>query len=134
MPQFLAARTGPENAPRVRCNAARSGHNAWVGYCSPANSVDFGGVKVRDSGKESIKVANKGMANLTVTKVEVVGFDAAAFKPQTASFSVKPSSEYLLQVEFRPTAQRSYAATLRLHSNDPDTPIKQISLSGAGIR
>ena len=96
------------------------------------SKLDFGSVKVKESIKKSIKVTNRGTATLTVTKIEVVGTDAAAFKPKTTSFSVNSLGEYKLQIEFKPTAQRSYAATLRIHSNDPDTPIKQIALSGIG--
>ncbi len=96
------------------------------------SKLDFGSVKVKESIKKSIKVTNKGTATLTVTKVEAVGTDAAAFKPKTTSFSVNSLGEYKLQIEFKPTAQRSYAATLRIHSNDPDTPIKQIALRGIG--
>ncbi len=99
-----------------------------------AGSLDFGRVKVQDSVRKSMVVTNRGTATLTVTKVEAVGTDAAAFKPRTGSFAVNSSGGYELQVEFRPTARRSYTAALRIHSNDPDTPIKQIVLSGTGRR
>jgi len=99
-----------------------------------AGSLDFGRVKVQDSVRKSMTVTNRGTATLTVTKVEAVGTDAAAFKPRTGSFGVNPAGGYELQVEFRPTAPRSYTAALRIHSNDPDTPIKQIVLSGTGRR
>ncbi len=98
------------------------------------SSLDFGSVTVNGPVRKSMKVTNRGTARLTVTKVEAVGTDAAAFKPLIGSFAVNPSGEYALRIEFNPTAWRPYAATLRIHSNDPDTPIKQIALSGTGRR
>ncbi|MDP1990011.1 MAG: choice-of-anchor D domain-containing protein [Syntrophales bacterium] len=106
--------------------------SATVPDIATVSSLDFGSVKVKESARKSMKVTNRGTATLTVTKVELVGTDAAAFKPRTTSFAVNPSGGYELQIEFKPTARRSYAATLRIYSNDPDTPIKQIVLSGTG--
>ncbi len=97
-----------------------------------AGSLDFGRVEVGDRVGKNLTVTNRGAARLTVTRVEVVGTDAAAFKPLATSFGVARSEGYRLQVEFRPSARRTYSATLRIHSNDPDTPIKQITLSGTG--
>ncbi len=37
------------------------------------------------------------------------------------------------RMTFKPTARRTYTATLRIHSNDPDMPIRGIALSGTGI-
>ena len=99
-----------------------------------AGSLDFGSVEVNNSVSKNLTVTNRGTTRLNVTKVEVIGTDTAAFKPRTGSFSVNPSGEYQLQIEFRPTARRSYAATLRIHSNDPDMPVQQIALSGTGRR
>ena len=101
---------------------------------STANSLDFGRAAVNKSVNKTLKVANKGNAKLTVTKIEVVGADASAFKPSESAFSVDPAKEHSLQMSFRPTSQRAYTATLNIHSNDPDTPVKAIVLSGSGTR
>ncbi len=101
---------------------------------STANSLDLGNVRVYTSVNKTLKVTNKGTARLTVTKIEVVGADASAFKTSVTSFSVDPSNEYFLQITFRPTSQRTYTATLNIYSNDPDTPVRGIALSGSGIK
>ena len=95
-----------------------------------ASSLDLGSAEVQHSVTKTLKVTNKGTAKLIVNKVEA---DVSAFKPSVTAFSVDPSKEYSLQMTFKPTAQRSYAATLRIYSNDPDTPVKAIALSGKGI-
>ena len=104
-----------------------------VADISTPGSLDLGKTEVKEAVKKTLKVTNNGTAKLVVTKVEVVGTDASVFKPSATSFRVEPSKNYELKVEFKPTAQRSYAATLRIYSNDPDTPVKGISLSGKGI-
>jgi hypothetical protein len=64
----------------------------------------------------------------------VVGADASFFKPSVTAFSVDPSKTYSLRMTFRPTSARTYSATLRISSNDPDTPVKSIPLTGKGTR
>ncbi len=84
--------------------------------------------------RKELKVSNRGKATLAVTKVEVIGTDAGAFKPLATAFNVNPGAEYMLRIDFKPTAKRSYRATLRIHSNDPDTPLKDVVLTGTGTR
>jgi len=105
-----------------------------VADISTANTLDFGSVKVKETGKKTLKVTNKGTAKLTVSKVEVVGTYASAFKPSVTAFNVDPSKTYDLKIEFKPTAKQNYSVTLRIHSNDPDTPVKEIALSGQGVK
>ena len=83
---------------------------------------------------KSLYVSNRGNTPLTVTKVEVVGTNASAFRMSVTSFTVSPSGSYRLYVSFRPEARISYRVTLRIHSNDPDTPIKEVVLTGTGTR
>lgn len=108
--------------------------SSGVADISTPGSLDFGSIKVNESVKKTLKITNKGASRLMVTKVDLVGADASAFKVQTSQFNVDQSKEYSLQMEFKPTSQRSFATTLRIYSNDPDTPVKGISLSGKGIR
>jgi hydrogenase small subunit len=103
-----------------------------VADISTKNALDMGSVKVNRSVKKILEVYNRGTVKLTVTKVEVVGADASAFKPSVTTFSVDRSKVYGLQITFKPIARKTYSATLRLHSNDPDTRVKTIALSGKG--
>ncbi|HSO67328.1 MAG TPA: choice-of-anchor D domain-containing protein, partial [Desulfatirhabdiaceae bacterium] len=105
-----------------------------VADISTVNSLNFESVKVKESEKKTLKVTNKGTAKMTVSKVEVVGTYASAFKPSVTAFNVEPSKTYELKIEFKPTASLYYSATLRIYSNDPDTPVRTIALSGKGVK
>ena len=96
-------------------------------------SLNLGDVEVNESEKKTLKVSNKGKAKLMVSKVEVVGTYASVFKPSATAFNVEALKLYELKVAFKPTSKRYYSATLRLYSNDPDTPVKAIALTGRGI-
>ncbi len=96
------------------------------------SSLDMGNSRTNSSVKKSLTVTNKGKVKLTVTKVELVGTDASVFKSSVTMFNINPSKDYSLQVTFRPTSQRTYTATLRMYSNDPDTPVKTVTVTGKG--
>lgn len=106
-----------------------------VADISTPDTLTFGNVKVRRSSGKSLIVSNKGTAILTVSMVDLAGDSdrASDFKLSSTSFSVDPSGNYSLLVTFKPTSRSSYSATLRIFSNDPDTPVKTVVLSGAGI-
>ncbi|MDQ1331892.1 MAG: Hydrogenase small subunit [Thermodesulfobacteriota bacterium] len=101
---------------------------------STPSSLDLGRSKVNESVKKTLNVTNNGASILKVTKIEVVGTDAADFKAKTTRFNLDPLKKYSLQIEFKPTAKRTYTATLRIYSNDPDTPVKGITLRGQGVK
>jgi hydrogenase small subunit len=95
-------------------------------------SLNLGDVEVDESETKTLIVANKGTARLAVSKVEVIGSDAIAFKPSATQFTVEASKGYELKIAFKPTSTRYYSATLRIYSNDPDTPVKATALTGSG--
>ncbi|MCX5880601.1 MAG: hydrogenase small subunit, partial [Deltaproteobacteria bacterium] len=55
--------------------------SSGVADISTASSLDLGSAEVQHSVTKTLKVTNKGTAKLMVTKVEVVGSNASAFKP-----------------------------------------------------
>jgi len=54
------------------------------------------------------------------------------FRSLSSSFSVSRSGSYNLRVRFSPRSSGSKTATLNIYSNDSDTPVKSITLSGSG--
>jgi hypothetical protein len=103
-----------------------------VADISTINSLDMGSAEVGHSVLKTLEVKNRGTAKLTVTKIETVGADASVFKPSATAFTLYRSGEYKLQITFKPTAPRKFTATLRIYSNDPDQPVKDVALSGMG--
>ena len=97
-------------------------------------SYNYGNVNVGKSSHAIFKVVNTGKVNLTISKVQVIGGDAGMFSLWlTGSRILKPSSGYSLTVYFKPTSKGPKTATLRITSNDPNTPVIDLPLSGAGM-
>lgn len=99
---------------------------------STPSSYSFGDEEVGDSKTRSITITNRGNATLTVSRIEMAGTHASMFRAQVSSFSVAPNSTYSLSVTFTPTSEGTKTATMRLTSNDPDTTVRSIALSGRG--
>lgn len=100
---------------------------------STATSLNFGDTSRDSTKRRSLAVKNTGTGALSVSRVEIVGTDAARFGVSTSGFPVAAGGQYSLSVSFRPTAKRSYTATLRIYSNDPDTPVRSVTLQGRGV-
>ncbi len=96
-------------------------------------TYDFGNVKVKKSKSGSFKVQNNGEANLTIAAL-IIGPDASMFTLAGGggNKTIKPGKFSTIKVTFKPTSTGSKQATLRITSNDPDTSIIDIALSGTG--
>jgi hypothetical protein len=94
--------------------------------------LDFGTLPVLHVRSLETETANRGRAPLTVHQVEVVGEDAAYFTTEGLPDRIEIGAEHALAIRFRPEAERTYAATLRIHSDDPEEALVEIDLVGEG--
>ena len=96
-------------------------------------TYDFGNVKVKKSKSASFEVQNDGKANLSIAAL-IMGPDASMFRLTTGggNKTIKPGKFLTLKVTFKPISKGSKQATLRITSNDPDTSLTDIPLSGTG--
>jgi hypothetical protein len=95
------------------------------------DSLDFGGVKVGKSLSKTLKITNNGTGDLTITTI--TGLEGTNFSISgSSSITIKSKKSYNLKVAFKPTSTGSKTATLKISSNDPDTPILSVSLTGIG--
>jgi len=94
----------------------------------------FGPTQLGQSVNSPIWVASEGELPLTGLLTEITGPDADQFSlPGTLPGSIAPgASPVPLQVRFTPTRVGLMNATLRLHSNDPGTPVFELPLKGTG--
>jgi len=93
-------------------------------------SLDFGSVKVGEIVTKEIKITNNGSGDLLITLSGLAGTD---FSIQgSSSVTIKAKASYDLNVLFWPKSAGLHTATLKITSNDPDTPTIDISLSGTG--
>jgi hypothetical protein len=93
-------------------------------------SIDFGNIKVGKKGTKTLKIMNNGTGDLSITLSGVEGTD---FSIQgSSSVTIKGKKSYTLKVLFTPKSAGLETATLKIESNDSDTPTLDILLSGTG--
>lgn len=101
---------------------------------SSGASVKFPATKVDGkSAKNALTIANNGIGNLT-------GLAASLSGPGKRDFSISfkggtilaPGASRTLEIEFEPNRRGKRTATLKLTSNDPDSPVFEVILSGKG--
>jgi len=98
-------------------------------------SLSFGNVLLFRTRTLSETMNNAGAADLIVSNVEIIGANAAMFTVTnwTGARTIAPGGSSSLSIVFRPTSRGLKTATLRITSNDPDTPVVEVPLSGYGI-
>ena len=93
-------------------------------------TLDFGSIKVGKKVTKTLKITNNGSGDLVIT---LSGLEETDFGIQgSSSVTIKGKKSYSLKVVFTPTSAGSKTAKLEIHSNDPDTPTLEISMSGTG--
>ena len=102
-----------------------------------AASADFGSVLINPGDPENagtqtidLDIANVGDETLQITNVTCAN---AAFQPLTTSLSVPVSDTRTLQVRYKPQTVGGVNAQLQINSNDADTPVQAVNLSGEGV-
>jgi len=98
-------------------------------------SLSFGNVLLFRTRTLSETMNNAGAADLIVSNVEIIGANATMFTVTnwTGARTIAPGGSSSLSIVFRPTSRGLKTATLRITSNDPDTPVVEVPLSGYGI-
>jgi len=101
------------------------------------DSYDFGNVSVGNTSTAStFTISNADTETaLVISTITLAGVNPTEFSIQnetcTAQF-ISPSGDCICQVTFSPSTASVKSAILRIQSNDPDTPTKDISLTGTG--
>lgn len=92
-------------------------------------AIDFGAVRVGQTGEQTIEIRNAGNAEL---EVESIRTTSDRFRvPGAVSFKLPPGVIFDLRVTYTPTAAGEERAVLRILSNDPASPT-EIPLTGSG--
>ncbi|MBU0569004.1 choice-of-anchor D domain-containing protein, partial [bacterium] len=102
---------------------------------SPA-SHNFGSVTVGSfSAPKTFTISNTGNADLAIGTITLTGTDASEFSIQNDQCSgqtIPPGENRTVQVVFSPASEGAKSANLSIPSNDPNTPILDVPLSGEG--
>lgn len=96
-----------------------------------ANAVDFGSVKVGLNVIKYVKVSNLGDQPLVISKIEVSG---SQFSTDTGNFTLEAEEFRWLGITYKPDSMKTNSGEVRISSNDPDTEIVTIELSGTGAQ
>ena len=92
-------------------------------------SINFGDIKVGKKATKTLKITNGGSGDLWIT---LSGLEGTDFSIQGSStVTIKSKKSYSLKVLVSPKSAGSKTATLRISSNDPDTPTIDISLKAS---
>ncbi len=121
-----------------RFNNVRGDHTISVSFAPAADievsstMIDFGDVRLWKTAEESLTIRDIGIAELVINRVGIEGRDASLFYTRgvTVPIRIQAGSSISMQVGFRSRPRGLKTATLKIYSNDPDTPILTVPLRG----
>lgn len=94
---------------------------------------DPGSTNVGASVTQRYTVTNSGTMNLVITSMNVSGPDAGLFSQTNDCSTLLPSGTCNIDVTFLPDSAGPKNATLSISSDDPDTPVMDVALTGTGV-
>jgi len=98
-----------------------------------ANSGNFGQVCVGSFKDLSLTINNSGGCDLVVNSVTSTGANASEFVvagDNAYPITVAPGTSVQVPIRFQPTSTGAKSATIRVNSNDPNSPNKDVAVSG----
>jgi hypothetical protein len=117
----------------VACNSDSQVNPIYPEIVVTPDAIDFGDVVADYKASETIDVFNAGRTTLDINAVRLEGEDADAFVIGTAPTEVAVDESALIEIQFWPDTYVDYAATLVVESNDEQTPVIQVPLTGTGV-
>ncbi|HBM76470.1 MAG TPA: hypothetical protein DD438_00055 [Verrucomicrobiales bacterium] len=101
----------------------------------PENYTQFPEADLQAISTRVFMIENTGDATLTISGIQILGPHGAEFTTSdTPPVQIDPAGIFPLQIHFRPTEQGVRIADLQITSNDPSTPVFEVSLEGLGGR
>ena len=94
--------------------------------------IDFGVVPVGLSSDVTVTVTNFGTVELLIDSIAVPAASAYSVVNNTCPATLDASASCTFDVRFSPSADGRVDASAEIASNDPDTPVLSISLTGTG--
>jgi subtilisin family serine protease/DNA-binding beta-propeller fold protein YncE len=121
-----------QNSPAVSSSCPVNQHRVRLRYPSsdPAHGVDFGTLTIGTTGAINVVVTNSGSAPLNVGSITTGDPQFGVTPPALA---LAPGTSATLGLGCTPAGAGDLAATLRLASDDPDTPALEVRLLATGV-
>ena len=96
-------------------------------------AIDFGQITLGANAATTVTIHNNGSADLTVSAISDPGGAFALTNLPTLTAIISPGNTATFDVTFSPAAIGATAASVNISSDDPDSPIVEIQLTGEGI-
>lgn len=123
-----------DDGPLAAVNVSLTGRGIEPDLMVPASEVDFGTVTVGRMASVLFTLTNEGTADLNLLGLTIGGANATAFQVEDPSTStLAPGATRTLNLIFSPATVGAKTAILRIESDDPDTPQRNIALSGTAL-
>ncbi len=123
------------NATKVDAYDLTSGSDADISV--DPGSHDFGSIDDGNtSAARSFTVSNIGGSDLVIGTISITGANASEFLIQSDNCSNQTVTAFgtcTVAVVFSPETEGGKSANLSIPSNDPDTPVLSVQLSGTGL-
>jgi len=100
---------------------------------SVPTSLNFGNVQIQKTTTQNLIITNRGQKTLNISDIGITGTDASSFRVDKSSLGIEPQKTGTVAITFLPKKVKSYSALMKITSNDPDTPVVNVSLSGSGV-
>ena len=99
------------------------------------DSVEFGDVAVGYSGNTTVQIQNAGAAKLDISSITLTDDGGGVFSLTDPGAPLQLAADEVLELPltFLPPTFLEYAGVLHVSSNDPETPEKDVLLSGVGV-
>ncbi|MDD5222500.1 MAG: choice-of-anchor D domain-containing protein [bacterium] len=100
-------------------------------FVSP-NSLDFGTLTTDSSTELTFQIENRGTKDLQISSCVSSGAGFSLVDPPSLPLTIGASLQQQIRVRFSPATPGSFEGSIAVSSNDPDVPLRIITLSGAG--
>jgi hypothetical protein len=112
-----------------------TGAPLFPGISVSPSSHDFGSVDVGRNGTQTFMVTNDQAGDLLIGTLSITGADASEFSIKNDDCSGQTLAQSVIgtvDVVLSPQSEGVKSANLSIPSNDPNTPVLNVSLSGKG--
>ncbi len=119
-----------QNSPEVDSFCTVNRHTIRFLYEPPLGVLDFGSHFAGASADLSLIVENRGSDPL---RVHSISSDLPEFSASPATLSVAPGYSRTVLLTFAPSSAGQFAGVLSVASDDPDTPLLSLDLTGTAL-
>ena len=98
-----------------------------------STNIDFGDIKVSETGLDSIYIKNSGTDTLLVSNLSGLTAPFSLKTGTITNFEILPNDSLFIVINFSPTTTNSYNKTLQITNNDLENEIVNIFVAGRGV-